>query len=34
MVFGANKPIDMVLNSLALEFIKSIGAKVHAPALF
>jgi hypothetical protein len=26
MVFGANKPIDMVLNSLALEFIKDIGA--------
>lgn len=24
MVFGANKPIDMVLNSLALEFIKDI----------
>lgn len=28
MVFGANKPIDMVLNSLALEFIKSIGAEL------
>ena len=27
MVFGANKPIDMVLNSLALEFIKDIGAR-------
>ena len=29
MVFGANKPIDMVLNSLALEFIKSIGSFLH-----
>ena len=25
MVYGASKPLDMVLNSLALEFIKSIG---------
>jgi hypothetical protein len=25
MVFGANNPIDMVLNSLAIEFIKDIG---------
>jgi hypothetical protein len=34
MVFGANKPIDMVLNSLALEFIKSIGAEHNAPRRF
>jgi hypothetical protein len=34
MVFGAIKPLDMVLNSLALEFIKSIGDSIHLIDLF
>jgi hypothetical protein len=34
MVFGAIKPLDMVLNSLALEFIKSIGINIHVVKLF
>ena len=34
MVFGANKPIDMVLNSLALEFIKSIGSFCTSSCFF
>ena len=34
MVFGAIKPLDMVLNSLALEFIKSIGDSIRLVDLF
>jgi hypothetical protein len=29
MVFGTSKPLEMILNSLALEFIKSIGASAE-----
>jgi hypothetical protein len=34
MVFGAIKPLDMVLNSLALEFIKSIGNIIRCEFIF
>ena len=34
MVFGAIKPLDMVLNSLALEFIKSIGKVILFSVIF